>query len=55
MIPAAASAEAAGEAARDQQAFVGRMLRTYPFEPRNMAVALMWIGATLRRLSVVTV
>jgi glycosyltransferase involved in cell wall biosynthesis len=44
-----------GEAAGDQQAFVGRMLRTYPFEPRNMAVALMWVGAALRRLSVATV
>ena len=38
------------EAAQDQQAFVGRMLRTYPFEPRNLAVALMWLAESLRRL-----
>ena len=37
------------EAARDQQAFVGRMLRTYPFEPRNVAVALVWCAGVLFR------
>ena len=40
-----------GEAADDQQALVGRMLRAYPFEPRNVAVALMWLAASLRRTS----
>ena len=39
------------EAAEDQQAFVGRMLRTYPLEPRNVAVALMWVAEILRRLA----
>ena len=39
------------EAAEDQQAFVGRMLRTYPLEPRNVAVALIWLAETLRRFS----
>ena len=39
------------EGAEDQQAFVGRMLRTYPLEPRNVAVALMWLAGTLRPLS----
>ena len=36
------------EAAEEQQAFVGRMLRTYPIEPRNVAVALMWLAGTVR-------
>lgn len=36
-----------GESATDQRALVGRMLRTYPFEPRNVAVALMWLARTL--------
>lgn len=31
-----------GEHAADQRAFVGRMLRTYPLELRNIAVALLW-------------
>lgn len=31
-----------GEQAADQRAFVGRMLRTYPLELRNIAVALLW-------------
>jgi glycosyltransferase involved in cell wall biosynthesis len=35
-----------GEAADDQRAFVRRMMGTYPFESRNVAVALLW-GATL--------
>jgi len=39
-----------GEAGRDQQAFVGRMLRTYPLEPRNVAVALLWMVGVFRRL-----
>jgi glycosyltransferase involved in cell wall biosynthesis len=41
-----------GEAAGDQQAFVSRMLRTYPLELRNVAVALMWIAGAVRRLSI---
>jgi len=37
------------EDARDQQAFVARMLKAYPFEPRNVAVALLWfVGMLLR-------
>jgi glycosyltransferase involved in cell wall biosynthesis len=44
-----------GEAADDQQALVARMLKTYPFEPRNVVVAVMWIAARLRRLSMVAV
>jgi glycosyltransferase involved in cell wall biosynthesis len=38
-----------GENVHDQQAFVGRMLRTYPLEPRNIAVALIWTAGSLRR------
>ena len=40
-----------GELTRDQRAFVGRMLRAYPCEPRNVAVALLWIAGAVRRLS----
>ena len=39
-----------GEAVDDQRALIGRMLRTYPFEPRNVAVALVWVARTLRPL-----
>jgi glycosyltransferase involved in cell wall biosynthesis len=42
-----------GEAARDQQVFVGRMMRTYPLQPRNVAVALMWLARTLRGVQTV--
>lgn len=38
-----------GESARDQQTFIGRMLRTYPLEPRNLAVTLLWIVGTFRQ------
>lgn len=38
-----------GEGGRDQKVLVGRMLRTYPFEPRNIAVALLWASTALRR------
>lgn len=38
-----------GEAVPEQQALIGRMLRTYPFEPRNIAVACLWMFGTLRR------
>ncbi|OFW06448.1 MAG: hypothetical protein A3I61_20060 [Acidobacteria bacterium RIFCSPLOWO2_02_FULL_68_18] len=38
------------EVPRDQRAFVGRMLRTYALEPRNVAVALMWVTVATRRL-----
>jgi glycosyltransferase involved in cell wall biosynthesis len=37
------------EAPDDQQAFVARMLRTYPLEPRNLGVALLWLAAAWRR------
>lgn len=37
------------EAAGDQQALVGRMLRAYPFEIRNLAVAGLWIIGAARR------
>lgn len=37
------------EGAGDQQRLVGRMLRTYPFEVRNIAVALLWVLAAVRR------
>jgi hypothetical protein len=37
-----------GESAGDQRAFVQRMLATYPFEPRNLAVALLWAARGLR-------
>jgi glycosyltransferase involved in cell wall biosynthesis len=40
-----------GEAAEDQRAFVARMLRTYPFQPRNVAVAVLWMMGLWRRLS----
>ena len=40
-----------GEGARDQRAYVGRMLHTYPLEPRNMAIALMWAAGAARRLA----
>lgn len=42
------------EAPRDQQAFVGRMLRTYPLEPRNVGVALMWVTALVHRICAAT-
>ena len=38
-----------GERGRDQRELVGRMLRTYPFELRNIAVALLWASTALRR------
>ena len=38
-----------GEGAPDQQMLVGRMLRTFPLEPKNLAVALMWMIAVWRR------
>lgn len=38
-----------GEAPSDQRALVARMLRTYPFEPRNVAVAGLWAIGTMRR------
>lgn len=41
-----------GEQAADQRAFVGRMLRTYPLELRNIAVALLWAAGAARRLSI---
>lgn len=41
-----------GEAPEDQRVFVSRMLKTYPFELRNIAVALLWVAATARRLLV---
>ena len=37
------------EGAGDQQRLVGRMLRTYPLEVRNIAVALLWMLAAVRR------
>lgn len=37
------------EAVEDQRSFVMRMLRSYPLEPRNVGVALIWMMATLRR------
>jgi glycosyltransferase involved in cell wall biosynthesis len=37
------------EAAGDQQALVGRMLRTYPLEIRNLAVACLWIIGAAKR------
>lgn len=40
-----------GEAPADQRTLIGRMLRTYPFEPRNLAVALLWIVHSRRRAS----
>ena len=36
------------EGAKDQQMLVGRMLRTYPLEPRNVAVAFLWMAGVLR-------
>lgn len=33
----------------EQRAFVARMLRTYPLELRNMAVALLWIAGRMPR------
>ncbi len=36
------------EAAEDQRMYVARMLRTYPFELRNLAVALLWMLTTLQ-------
>ncbi len=41
-----------GEAPEDQRVFVSRMLKTYPFELRNIAVALLWIATAARRLLV---
>jgi glycosyltransferase involved in cell wall biosynthesis len=38
-----------GEAVHDQRAYVFRMLKTYPFELRNVAVALLWVATVLRR------
>jgi hypothetical protein len=38
-----------GEGAGDQRAYVRRMLGMYPLEPRNMAVALMWMASAVRR------
>ena len=40
-----------GEAAREQQALIRRMLMTYPLELRNIAVAAIWVMTTLRRQS----
>jgi GT2 family glycosyltransferase len=37
------------EDAHGQHAFVARMLRTYPFEVRNVAVACLWVTGMLRR------
>ena len=37
------------EAVADQRAYVWRMLLANPFEWRNMAVALIWVGVALRR------
>jgi glycosyltransferase involved in cell wall biosynthesis len=42
------------EDTRGQRGYVARMLRTYPFELRNVAVALLWVVSTLRRGSVET-
>ena len=39
-----------GEAAAVQRTYVVRMLRTYPFEPRNLAVALLWLANGVRRV-----
>lgn len=41
-----------GERRSDQHVFVRRMLRTYPFELRNLAVAALWIAGFVRRSSV---
>jgi glycosyltransferase involved in cell wall biosynthesis len=38
-----------GEAIPDQRAYVFRMLRTFPFELRNIAVALLWMATLLQR------
>ena len=35
----------------DQQVFVTRMMRTFPLEPLNAAVALMWLAELLRRFA----
>lgn len=40
-----------GEGARDQRACIGRMLRMYPLELRNVAVACLWVVGTVRRVS----
>jgi glycosyltransferase involved in cell wall biosynthesis len=37
-----------GEGAPDQAAYIRRMLRTYPLEPRNVAVALVWMAQSVR-------
>ena len=39
------------EAPREQKAFILRMLRTYPLELRNVAVALLWIVGLWHRQS----
>lgn len=38
------------ESSGDQRVLVGRMLRTYPLDLKNVAVALIWVAETLRRL-----
>jgi len=37
------------EAVGDQRMLIGRMLRTFPLEPRNLAVALLWVAGAWRR------
>ena len=37
-----------GEGAPDQRTYVCRMLRTYPLEARNVAVALAWLAQSVR-------
>jgi glycosyltransferase involved in cell wall biosynthesis len=38
-----------GESAAHQQMLVGRMLRTFPVDPKNLLVALLWIMGTWRQ------
>ena len=37
-----------GEGAPDHRTYVCRMLRTYPLEARNVAVALAWLAQSVR-------
>ncbi len=38
-----------GECPEDQQVLIGRMLRTYPLDPKNVVVALLWLAGAWRR------
>ena len=40
-----------GESPKDQEVFVGRMLRAYPFDPRNLVIAMLWMTAMVRGTS----